>query len=165
MSIVRYVFLLFGIVLTTSTAQWLLSPMWFPLDLFLVAVVLVSLRASTMSSQLFGACAGLLQDIYGSGIIGLNALSKTIIGFFFAILRQAFIIKGVVRQTLAIFLATVMDALIYAGFSALFSLPASIEPGRLLVSSISNTVVGLAAILIIRRFLRNREHSDSGEIA
>ncbi len=57
-------------------------------DLILLVVVVFSLMGGAEEGCVSGFAAGLLQDIFSSGLLGVNALAKTVIGFSCGILRN-----------------------------------------------------------------------------
>jgi len=50
-------------------------------DLFLILVVIISLREGRLAGMLSGFGIGLLNDLMLPGTLGLNALAKTFVGF------------------------------------------------------------------------------------
>ena len=50
-------------------------------DLIMVVVVVFSLMKGTKEGTISGFFSGLLQDIFSTGLLGINALVKTVIGF------------------------------------------------------------------------------------
>ncbi|MDZ7271832.1 MAG: rod shape-determining protein MreD [candidate division KSB1 bacterium] len=50
-------------------------------DLLLVATVVVALRRGQVAGMVFGFLAGLGVDLATSSVVGLSALSKTVVGF------------------------------------------------------------------------------------
>lgn len=56
-------------------------------DLILLVVIVFSLLQGAEEGSISGFASGLLQDIFSSGLLGINALAKTIIGFICGILR------------------------------------------------------------------------------
>ncbi len=57
-------------------------------DLILVVVVIFSLLKGEKEGTISGFASGLLQDIFSTGLLGINALVKTVIGFICGILRE-----------------------------------------------------------------------------
>ncbi len=56
-------------------------------DLILLVVMVFSLLQGAEEGSISGFASGLLQDVFSSGLLGINALAKTIIGFVCGILR------------------------------------------------------------------------------
>jgi len=57
-------------------------------DLIMVVVVIFSLLKGEKEGTISGFASGLLQDIFSTGLLGINALVKTVIGFTCGILRE-----------------------------------------------------------------------------
>ena len=57
-------------------------------DLIMVVVVVFSLRNGEKEGTISGFASGLLQDIFSTGLLGINALAKTVIGFTCGILKE-----------------------------------------------------------------------------
>lgn len=57
-------------------------------DLIMVVVVVFSLLKGEKEGTISGFASGLLQDIFSTGLLGMNALVKTVIGFTCGILKE-----------------------------------------------------------------------------
>jgi len=57
-------------------------------DLMMVVVVVFSLLKGEKEGTISGFASGLLQDIFSTGLLGINALAKTVIGFICGILKE-----------------------------------------------------------------------------
>ncbi|MBA7624708.1 hypothetical protein ES703_32120 [subsurface metagenome] len=57
-------------------------------DLIMVVVVVFSLLKGEKEGAISGFASGLLQDIFSTGLLGMNALAKTVIGFFCGIVKE-----------------------------------------------------------------------------
>lgn len=57
-------------------------------DLIMVVVVVFSLRKGEKEGIISGFTSGLLQDIFSTGLLGINALAKTVIGFTCGIIKE-----------------------------------------------------------------------------
>jgi len=57
-------------------------------DLIMVVVVVFSLLKGEKEGTISGFASGLLQDIFSIGLLGINALAKTVIGFICGILKE-----------------------------------------------------------------------------
>ncbi|MBU4602975.1 rod shape-determining protein MreD [bacterium] len=57
-------------------------------DLLMVVVVVFSLRKGEKEGTISGFASGLLQDIFSTSLLGINALAKTVIGFTCGILKE-----------------------------------------------------------------------------
>lgn len=160
---VRYAVILVLLVLLSSLGRWM-SPELFPFDLFTVAVAVVAVHRSPMAAQFFGLAAGLAQDVFSGGVIGLYALSKTTIGLTTAGLSQAVLLKGTVQRVVTVALATAADAAIVIGVSSMFGLPIIFDPLRLAVRMSANAVAGFGVLMVIRKVTK-RPDTGGYEIA
>lgn len=57
-------------------------------DLIMVVVVVFSLLKGEKEGAISGFASGLLQDVFSTGLLGINALAKTVIGFTCGILKE-----------------------------------------------------------------------------
>jgi rod shape-determining protein MreD len=57
-------------------------------DLILLVVLIFSLLKGAEEGTVSGFASGLLQDIFSTGLLGVNALVKTVIGFISGILKE-----------------------------------------------------------------------------
>ena len=57
-------------------------------DLIMVIVVVFSLLRGEKEGAISGFASGLLQDIFSTGLLGINSLAKTVIGFICGILKE-----------------------------------------------------------------------------
>lgn len=57
-------------------------------DLIIVIVVIFSLLEGAKEGTISGFVSGLLQDIFSTGLLGINALVKTVIGFTCGTLKE-----------------------------------------------------------------------------
>ncbi len=57
-------------------------------DLILIVVVVFSLLKGAKEGTISGFTSGLLQDIFSTGLLGINALAKTVTGFTCGILKE-----------------------------------------------------------------------------
>jgi len=57
-------------------------------DLVLVVVIVIALLQGAEEGIIYGFVSGLLQDIFSIGLLGVNALVKTVMGFICGILRE-----------------------------------------------------------------------------
>jgi rod shape-determining protein MreD len=154
-----------GIAAVSSVARWFLRDVSRPFDLFLVAVVFVALFRSPMAAQLFALAAGLTQDAIGGEIIGINALSKTVIAYAVAGIRQVLMIRGAIQRTAAFFLGSLADAALYAGVCGVFSLPFVTDPAGIAVKAVANSILGIIAVLALQRRMEGRHQESEYEIS
>ncbi|HUX06621.1 MAG TPA: rod shape-determining protein MreD [Acidobacteriota bacterium] len=165
MRIIRYALLLVAVFIFSSAFRWLFPQAPLPFDLFLIVVVFVALFRSPMHAQLFGLATGLIQDVFSNEIIGLNAVSLTILAYAIASLRQAVMIKAAPQRALAFTFATIADAFLLAGIASAFNLPVVLDPLSLMIRAIANTAIGLIAVLLLQNRIEERQKMERYEVA
>jgi len=57
-------------------------------DLILLVVIVFSLLKGAEEGAISGFASGLVQDIFSSGLLGINALAKTVMGFICGVLKE-----------------------------------------------------------------------------
>ncbi|MFH1238670.1 MAG: rod shape-determining protein MreD [bacterium] len=80
-------------------------------DLLLIVVIYLALNKGALTGEISGFIAGFLQDVFSGGLIGLNALVKTIIGNLVSLGRGKLAFENVITQvviTLAVSLSGVI---------------------------------------------------------
>lgn len=83
-------------------------------NMVLLIVVYYALSKTPAKSQFYGFCFGILEDCLSGSILGMNAVSKTIIGFFGGYIRRQILISNIFIQAAIIFFASIIDGhLIY----------------------------------------------------
>lgn len=118
-------------------------------DVPIVLAVLLGLRYGAEAGCVAGFALGLAQDVVGGGPLGLQALSKALVGFAAGDLpRWLLVTRPIVPVGLAV-VATVLDGLVRFGLLQLFHYPAPL--GELLVRVIVpqagyNGVLAVAAM-------------------
>ena len=82
-------------------------------NLVLVAVVYVALAYGAVTGLLAGTAGGLAQDALAGGIVGVGALSKTLVGFLVGVLGAQFIVSQPVPRFVMFVGATFVHDLCY----------------------------------------------------
>ena len=78
----------------------------------IIILAMVGFSQGRFRTTLVGFVVGLIQDLFGYGLIGLGALSKTILGFFFGQYSGSLKRNQAVVITIILFLADFMNNLI-----------------------------------------------------
>ena len=126
-------------------------------DLVILVLIHIALRAGSIEGTLLGFCVGLLQDTHTPVDLGLNALTKSLVGFFMGYCRTGVIADSIQVQIALIFGAVLVhDLVFYMGSSGVawadvpfFWLRYSV--GRALYTSLIGAFV-YAALLLRSRF-------------
>ena len=82
-------------------------------DLALIWVVYCCVHCSRAMGIGSGIVMGILQDSLSGGLLGVNTLSKSFIGFFFAILKDKFYVEGVIPIAFFLILSSLFDGLVF----------------------------------------------------
>jgi rod shape-determining protein MreD len=135
-------------------------------DLVLVAVVYVALTIGPVGGLLTGSLAGLVQDSFGMGPVGIGGLAKCIVGFFTGVFGQQFIVTSALPRLVMFAAATVVHSAVFMGLYAALGLR-SFPPWTAIGSqALANAVVGVVAFAVIeavpgvvdRRRMRRGRH-------
>jgi len=121
-------------------------------DLPLILVVLLALRRGPELGCLAGFAAGLLQDAAGGGFIGVQALTKALVGFGVGALAGGLRETQPLVQVPGLALLTVVEGLVRFGLLKLFQFPAPF--GELMVyvvlpQALYNGFLGAALVLAL----------------
>ncbi len=122
------------------------------LDLFLVTAVTFGVVRGRTKGMLTGTVGGLIQDAFSCGLLGLNGLSKTTVGFLAGIVSRWMIIRGWAARFLFFFVASVIDLLILAVVGMAIERPAVVDEGvSALILCAGNSVVGTLVLGLMDR--------------
>ena len=89
-------------------------------DLILIVVVYCGINFTKNSGIGLSALVGFIQDCLSGSILGVNTLSKGLVGIFFSALKDKIIVEGVLAISFFIFCTSLLDGMIY--FIAMTSL-------------------------------------------
>jgi rod shape-determining protein MreD len=144
MSAVRMVAFVFAaLVLQTTLARYLVRGS-VGVDLVLVVVVYISLKAGPTVGMLTGTVAGLMQDSLMTGIVGIGSLGKTLVGYLAGTVGRAFIVTQPVPRFLVFFAATLVEMTVSTGLRAVVTPgPASVPVGAIVAQAFGNSLVGI----------------------
>jgi rod shape-determining protein MreD len=121
-------------------------------DLIMVVVVVFSLLKGEKEGTISGFASGLLQDIFSTGLLGINALAKTVIGFTCGILKEKIFYEHIlflipVITFIASFMQSILIFLLLRAFGIEYGLAWSLKQIALpeaLYSSLLSPFVFLA---------------------
>ena len=131
-------------------------------DLPLIMVVLLALRRGPEFGCLAGFAAGLLQDAAGGGLIGVQALTKAMIGFVIGALGGGLRVTQPLVQVPGLALLTIVEGLVRFAFLKLFHFP--VPFGELMVyvvipQALYNGFLGSALVLALAWAEDYRRHA------
>jgi len=113
MKVLRMV-LVFGVALILqSTLVRLVAIESIQPDLILLTLFFIALAEGSYPATIAGFCVGLVQDLYAPQTLGLNALSKSLIGFALGFCRRGMFVEGLIPRSLILFAAVLLHDLLY----------------------------------------------------
>jgi len=138
-----------GGVAQASVAQWL-SVWGTAPDLPLIVTVLIALRRGPEIGCVSGFIAGLLQDIAGGGLVGVQAATKAMVGFGLGSAAGRLWVSNPLVQVPGLVVLTVAEGLLRFSVLRLFHYPAPL--GLVLVDAVLpqalyNGALGAAALV------------------
>jgi rod shape-determining protein MreD len=136
-------FIAVALVLQTTLARFLVRGS-IGVDLVLVVVVYLSLRAGPTVGIVSGTVAGLAQDALTTGIVGIGSLGKTLVGFLAGTIGTAFIVAQPIPRFLVFFAATLIEMSLIIGFHAALDPGPPMAPvGAIVAQAFGNSLVGV----------------------
>jgi rod shape-determining protein MreD len=121
-------------------------------DIPLIVVGLLALRRGPEVGCLAGLAAGLLQDSAGGGLLGVQALTKAVIGFALGVAGQRLAVGQPLVQVPGLVLLTVAEGLGRFMLLKLFHYPAPFAELMLYVvlpQALYNGFLGAAIVLVL----------------
>ena len=120
------------------------------LDLVLIVVVYIALKAGPVPGLVAGTVAGLIQDALSNPILGIGGLAKTIVGFLAGVLGTQFILTGPLPRLVMLVMATVLHAAIFMGLYVLLDLRQFPNPVPSVIGqALGNGFVGVVTFQLI----------------
>jgi rod shape-determining protein MreD len=131
-------------------------------DLPFIMTVFWALRRGPEAGCVAGFFAGLLQDVAAGGLVGVQALTKGLAGFFLGMAGGRFWVANPLVQVPGLVALTVAEGLLRFGLLQLFHYPASL--GSLLLEvilpqALYNGVLGAACIVAMFALETARAHA------
>jgi rod shape-determining protein MreD len=119
-------------------------------DLVLVAVVYLSLKAGPATGILAGAAAGLAQDALSAGIVGVGGLSKSVAGYLAGTVGRAFIVAQPLPRFFVFFGATLVEMAIVVSFRVVLETgPHAVPFGAVAAQAFGNSLVGVVFFQVV----------------
>lgn len=120
------------------------------LDFVLIVVVYLALIAGPTTGVVAGSVAGLIQDALSTGVMGIGALSKTLVGFLAGTLATQFILTAALPRFVVYLGATVVHAAVFMGLYTLLGLREFPSPYAAVAGqAIGNAVVGGVGLQVL----------------
>ena len=125
------------------------------LDLFLVTAASFGLAYGRVAGLGAGTVAGLTQDAFSGGMLGLNGLAKTTVGYLAGALGHRLILNGWLVRFAFFALASALDTVILALVGAAVDVAGPrLESTRALSLCVGNGVAGIVFSSILERWRR-----------
>lgn len=121
-------------------------------NMVLIIVVYYALSKTPAKSQFYGFCFGILEDCLSGSILGMNAVSKTIIGFLGGYVRRQILISNIFIQAVIIFFASAVDGHLIYLYMRIFGdkSPYLVRLKTIIVpETVLNTVIGPFFLLFL----------------
>lgn len=120
------------------------------IDLVLIVVVYIALKAGPVPGLVAGTVAGLIQDALSNPILGIGGLAKTMVGFLAGVLATQFILTGPLPRLVMLIMATVVHAAIFMGLYVLLDLRQFPNPVPSVIGqALGNGFVGVVTFQLI----------------
>ena len=147
--------IVFGIAFVLQTTLFRIFGSVAP-DLILLTAVYCGLRFGKLSGIQIGAFSGLVQDALSYGLLGINFLSKGLIGFLTGYLRDLNLLIGnsmVMWMMLIVFSTAIDVTLLLISLNSFYEAPLSITNilWSITIQSILNIVIGLPYFFFLDR--------------
>ena len=103
-------------------------------DLILIVAVYSGIHLKKSRGIWLAALIGFFQDCLSGGLLGVNFLSKGLVGLFFCVIKDKIIVQGIIPIGFFMFVTSLVDGMIY--FVSMTSLLGGQIKGNFLFSSI-----------------------------
>lgn len=115
-------------------------------DLVLVVVVYAALMFGPVTGLMTGTLAGLVQDYLSTGVVGIGALAKTVVGFVAGVIGTQFIVAQPLPRFVVFLGASLVHAVIFFGLYIMLGLWKFEAPyAAVLGQGLANSLVGVIA--------------------
>jgi rod shape-determining protein MreD len=127
------------------------------LDLFLLVAATFGLIRGRQAGMFAGAAAGLVQDAFSGGLLGLNGASKTTVGYLAGIAGHRLVVRGWAGRFVFFAAATAADLAIVAAIGQVLERPTVVGgPADLLYFGAANGFMGALILNTLDRFTGTR---------
>jgi rod shape-determining protein MreD len=112
-----------AVVLQSTVLHWVAVRGVIP-DLGLIILVFVAIRRGSMTAQLSGFAAGMVEDVLSLSPLGFHAFVRAVIGFFYGLTAGSIFVDPILMPVILTVVATVFKGLISSLLVVLLSIPA-----------------------------------------
>ncbi|VAX25333.1 Lead, cadmium, zinc and mercury transporting ATPase; Copper-translocating P-type ATPase [hydrothermal vent metagenome] len=151
MKIIFYVCLALLCFIVQTTSFHFLSWLKVYPDVVLALSIHGGLRWGKIGGLQFGGAVGFVQDLLSFGVLGINMLSKSLIGFTVGALREKYISDSTLARIVIIVSATILDLMIYRTLSGMLigNEIAGFDSKAAIAQSVINLVFTLLVLPVI----------------
>ena len=147
-----------AVVLQSTLLHWVAIHGVIP-DLGLIILIFVAIRRGSMTAQLSGFAAGVVQDVLSLSPLGFHAFVRTVVGFFYGLTVGSIFVDPILMPVILTIIATLFKGLISSLLVVLLSIPAggfSVFAGPLWIEMGYNAVLApfLFALLGVLKSLK-----------
>lgn len=155
------VILVFVAVLQGTLANYLTGPYGIKPDFFLIMVVYFGISRGPLEGEVIGFLGGLLGDILSGGTLGINALSKTIIGFLSGITKKSVYFENIIPQAAIIAGATLIDASLISLIRLIIYTKPQLNIWIFPLETLYNTLTGILVLQVLVK-IRKKIKQEKG---
>ena len=112
-----------AVVLQSTLLHWVAIRGVIP-DLGLIILVFVAIRRGSMTAQLSGFTAGIVEDFLSLSPLGFHAFIRTVIGFLYGLTVGSIFVDPILMPLILTIVATLFKALISSLLVSFLSIPA-----------------------------------------
>ena len=122
------------------------------LDLPLILVLYLSMHSTAAKGAFWGTCFGLLSDLLVGTLLGLNGLSKTLIGYLVGLLRVRTAAEGVLGRIMLLAAATALDTVLMIAILDVLGQP--LPDSSVPFIAVRSCIAAVAGVFIFRGYDR-----------
>lgn len=157
-----HVLVLFASVILQTTVMPHFRVMGSQPDLVLIVTITFAFLEGPAFGSATGFFGGLLQDLAVTQVVGLSALSKTLVGYMAGQLERTIFTESIFLPVISIFIATLVNETIYVGFAYLFSYEIPVRfiySTLVLPAAFYNSILALFIYPLLRRLVHYKQES------
>lgn len=117
-----FLLLIFFSIFFQSSALNILAIGHIKPDLVLIVACYIGLHWEEETGTCLGFTLGLLQDVFSTGILGLNSFSKTLSGYLCGKASKRLNIKNIIIQVIIIFIFSIVEGILFLSILNIFHL-------------------------------------------
>jgi len=143
-----FLLVVIGLFLVQTTLLEIFSLGGVTPDLALIFVVYCGVHFQRNEGIGAGVIIGFIQDCLSGGLLGINTLSKGLAGLFFSVLKDKIVVEGFIPISFFLFIASLLDGMIYFVISTSLT-AAQAKEGILLLRMFAFGIYNSAAGLLL----------------